>query len=828
MIRKVSGAFVGVLLASLLVSECLAEGPRKLSLGHGGSGPGQDASSLRVYEAKVEPVAGTAYVYATFQMGPANPIEYVEGLPQWQPNAPKPSKETGQPEGEEKVEVPGGFVMRMQHPPAPKRKGRPEFLQTVTLGQRADDELTPVLKFGLADDGRVQEKAHVTTWVSDGYIDYHGLHVRPDTPYDFKFKLDLKNKRMTAWVAGRGDDDWFLLVDDVPLTTKAMQINEVQVQQYPGGPAIEDLMVLPQPCPAAERLKDHPAAKKNRVVGPDKGFKFQLMRSTWRKPGKHVTIFRKPGVHAGFPDVAQAGPDHLVCVWRNGSHTGGTGGLSVAHSYDLGKTWTEPVLVTRLGGNCPRLGRLKDGTLLLLVDVASGGNQFVATWDLVLWDSTDGGKTWTNERWLRAKQVGGGGCIVPSRICEMADGSWLLAASYFAPPPGGGSWVEILDYYRSADRGQTWQFVSQPNHYPPSSLSEPSPIQLPDGRLVVYARESRADGMPGAKGYSKDGGKTWDYHQLPHPITGRTCANLLHDGRVMNTFRSGVGRAALRACIADPDDMTTSQPAGGHFNDRHTVGLKDGALHIDNDGVCGQFTKYNLKPPLSDKSTVDLSAEVKVLANAGRAATIAIPLAGKLRIFPDHVVMAHDPKLRVDVAPGEFHTYRVVSKLGNMKLYVDGELKLDTDKGDGSVRSLPWVKISRCSLGFGNEVSGPASEPDVYPIDITPEVTGYSIWRSVEVALEDPETGREVTSWSASKDGFPDQYQLDHIIEVEASANGHDQGYSGWIQLEDGRIFVVHYTDDASAASRPNPHRFGVPWIRGTFLSPDDLPPQRP
>lgn len=79
-------------------------------------------------------------------------------------------------------------------------------------------------------------------------------------------------------------------------------------------------------------------------------------------------------------------------------------------------------------------------------------------------------------------------------------------------------------------------------------------------------------------------------------------------------------------------------------------------------------------------------------------------------------------------------------------------------------------------------------------------------------------------SWRADRDGFPDQYQLDHIIEIEASATGHDQGYSGWTQLEDGRIFVVHYTDDGSSVSRPNPHNFGVPWIRGTFLSPSDLP----
>ena len=125
---------------------------------------------------------------------------------------------------------------------------------------------------------------------------------------------------------------------------------------------------------------------------------------------------------------------------------------------------------------------MKDGKLLLLVDVPSGGDQFEATWDLYLWDSTDGGETWISERKLDVKKVGGGGCIVPSRIAEFEDGSWFLAASYFAKPGN----VEILDYYHSTDRGKTWKFIGQPSHFPPHCLSEPSPIQLADGTSVRH------------------------------------------------------------------------------------------------------------------------------------------------------------------------------------------------------------------------------------------------------------------------------------------------------------------------------------------------------
>ena len=347
-------------------------------------------------------------------MGPANPLNDVNSMPEWRPAGAVAGVErlghTG--DAEAKDTVPGGFVIQEQKP---LPEGLPQFLETIALGSKAEGQFTPVVRFGLADDrrgqGRGQERAHVTAWVSDGYINRFAPYVRPNTPYDFKLRLDLDNKRMSAWVSGRGDDDWFLLAEDVALHSQAQKINWLQVELYPDAPAIEGLMVRDKPYALAERVRPHPSAKTDRVVGAGRGFTFQAMRSTWRKPGKHVTIFRQPGVHAGFPDVAQAGPRHLVCVWRNGSHTGGGyGGISIAHSYDLGQTWSEPE-VLRSRGHVPRIKRLADGTLLLLDDFKSGGSQFTATWDVVMWESRDEGQTWTNERWLRTKAVGGGGAL---------------------------------------------------------------------------------------------------------------------------------------------------------------------------------------------------------------------------------------------------------------------------------------------------------------------------------------------------------------------------------------------------------------------------------
>lgn len=82
-----------------------------------------------------------------------------------------------------------------------------------------------------------------------------------------------------------------------------------------------------------------------------------------------------------------------------------------------------------------------------------------------------------------------------------------------------------------------------------------------------------------------------------------------------------------------------------------------------------------------------------------------------------------------------------------------------------------------------------------------------------EATTDDPHEniGRRVVSWKADDERFPDQYQLDHIVEVEASANGYEQGYSGWVQLEDGRVFVVNYTDDTAPVAEGHGSGYGIP-----------------
>jgi hypothetical protein len=304
---------------------------------------------------------------------------------------------------------------------------------------------------------------------------------------------------------------------------------------------------------------------------------------------------------------------------------------------------------------------------------------------------------------------------------------------------------------------------------------------------------------------------------------------------------------------------------GAHYNDASSAGLSEGALHLDNDGRCGQFTRYYLRAPDGPDTRIQVTAEVQVVANAGRAATLSIPYAGALRLFPDHVEMAHDPSLRAEVSPGQFHTYQVRVDGGRLELRIDGRRALSTDRADDRTVRCDWtpIHLSPYLFAFGNEPTFLSSfeltaqrgehsvvqwqaryeeamaglrELEAIPptlmlgtgvaLDqITPWVTGYSLWRRVEARLDHPDSGTREQSWVAGRDGFPDQYQLDRVLEVEASIGGGDQGYSGWTELADGRIFVVNYTDDTAPACPSTPNwPSGLTWIRGTWLEPSDVP----
>ncbi|MBN2291416.1 MAG: exo-alpha-sialidase, partial [Pirellulales bacterium] len=301
--------------------------------------------------------------------------------------------------------------------PLPLADGKPDAVQTIVLGHLDNGKFTEAVRFGIVDDDRASraKKANYAPGVFDGKIDYYGPFARPRTTYDFKIHLDVKNKRMTVWVSGRGDDLWYPLALNVPISDSAAKINAIRVDLGPRARGVRGLVIREKSWPEGEHIRPHPLAKKDRIVGPDGGFRLQSQRSLWHQADRHVTVARNPNANRGwwlgFPDVVQAGPKLLLCVHNDGAAHGGNGKMWVRRSEDLGKTWSEPLELHPHSINCPRIQKLRDGSFLILADTRHTGIHPV-----VFYRSTDVGRTWKYLGKLDPPAAGGNDCCVPSHV----------------------------------------------------------------------------------------------------------------------------------------------------------------------------------------------------------------------------------------------------------------------------------------------------------------------------------------------------------------------------------------------------------------------------
>ncbi len=751
-----------------------------------------EGGCLRAHRVELDPRGATLYLYATFQMTDVNPL-------------PKPD-----------AHVLG--------------------TQIVELGQAGTGSFVPLLRFGLQDCRSTLEAVHLVSWVGAGGVDYFGGYARPGAPCDIKLRLDLQRRRVTAWSSGCGDDEWLVLVEDLPVGVEP--VNGMRIEQAPGSRGIIGLIVAASPLPEAEAIRPHPLAKGNPVVGEASGHRLQSMRSLWRSPKRHVTVSRDQNRWQGFADVVYAGGQRLLVTYCDGRAHGGGGKAAIRISDDLGQSWGPERITGPADAANERLQLLADGSLLQV-----GGERLPT---VELRRSTDGGESWQPIGAFDVRTFGLTTHYAISHVLECSDSSWLAVGSD-TYPIGQQAFDrenrfqirERLQVFRSRDRGASWELHSLIDSYPSSGHagSEASILELAGGRLVVYARDSRNDGYPGFRFFSDDAGASWsEPEDLPIQVTGRVKAGLLSDGRMMLTTRVGMGLPALWAWIEDPAEHVGHRTSGIHFNDHRSKGLRDGVLSIDSDGRRGQFTRYLLCPPDGPSCRVDLTAELMVRENHGQAATIAVPFTGKLEIFPDHVRFTGSEATKLAVPVGRFHSYRIVSDKGHVTLSVDGHSVLETSGLDGRNWRNDWssATISALLFSFGNYPS-----PDIFPSkasattvmrpeQITPAVTGLSLWKSFRAVVTEENGRTRETIWEAASGEFPDQYQLDHVLRVEASVSGWDQGYSGWAELPDGRIFVVNYTDDGATAWPATGEYVHCPWIRGTFILPGDLPAPAP
>ena len=271
-------------------------------------------------------------------------------------------------------------------------------------------------------------------------------------------------------------------------------------------------------------------------------------------PIRKVTVSRNDSLYELVPDIARLPNGKLICVYRESDgHTVRTySDIAYRTSMDGGETWSERSALVEahlnaddvvLKWNCPRIQRLSDGRLLILCDVFPSPpdeRTDLRESHVVFWFSDDEGLTWSEPRHTNVYG------IVPDRVVELPSGDWLLATHLamegdvhrdrFAISGEGPKLAEIA--FRSSDQGKSWEGPVIVGRDPRYNLCEGSILQLPDGELVCYLRETSGRNIPGMKAFSTDEGRTWD-GVYPTPMDGchRPVTGILPSGRILTTYR---------------------------------------------------------------------------------------------------------------------------------------------------------------------------------------------------------------------------------------------------------------------------------------------------
>jgi hypothetical protein len=266
---------------------------------------------------------------------------------------------------------------------------------------------------------------------------------------------------------------------------------------------------------------------------------------------ERITITNNHEIYECFPDVAITHTGRLVVVYRESDSHGAKAFSHIVWrvSDDLGETWSEQRYLIRSDSgadgvlhkwNCPRVAVLKDGRVAVVCDVypQPPGERFGDRPPIVhLWFSSNNAEAFEGPMATPAEG------IVPERIVQLRDGSWLLAAHRGFPP----DWRLVQRVWRSEDQGVTWEGPFVVADREGLNLCEAGIVELPGGEIVAYMRENSGRGWPAYKSISRDGGRTWEgpFETLMGGAH-RPTAGLLPTGEVMVTYRYFPGRGARK------------------------------------------------------------------------------------------------------------------------------------------------------------------------------------------------------------------------------------------------------------------------------------------
>lgn len=513
----------------------------------------------------------------------------------------------------------------------------------------------------------------------------------------------------------------------------------------------------------------------------------------------------------------------LVCTYRRSDeHIASVVEVWCARSKDGGRTWTDHRLITKTSFEAdkacwvaPQLGSTRDGRLLLLIDKGVKLSKF--DWPMLsIWQqkergmsnhlfvSKDAGKTWEGPH--KTDDFGG----EPSYIVELSNGSLMYTRTDSKPTTAikvpSERWGP--NYYRSTavfsdDKGKTWNRTSVLADDPLVGDCEVGCAEYAPGKLIAITRigdSGSALGQPSRFVFSNDFGKTWSKPVLSPIYAHRASVHPLKSGKLLVSYRNAWGTTGSCAFVFSPEEKFTYQPnsliwddsrvrlAGDTMEMRTTEGRESGA----------EFTLY---PVEDDDSAVEFEAELAVKEAGQNGGNIS---AGCwIRFLPDRVELADRSKDSFAIDATKMRKYRIVNRDRRIRIFADGELKLDA----------PVEGVFTRHVRFGNRSGAPTMAPAPLPGQTTRAPlrgtqyhsnASHSVWRSIAVKVQNRRDHSIDWNWTA-KDGCPDQFYRNRVIRLEKNGSfaAGDSGYSNWTQMPDGNVVVVDYTSGVPAVTHP-------------------------
>ncbi len=524
--------------------------------------------------------------------------------------------------------------------------------------------------------------------------------------------------------------------------------------------------------------------------------------------GKVWNIWNPPGRFTKNPDMIRFPNGRLMLVFCETDQHWALefSRITTLESADNGKTWGNPRIIAEANiakGDerwvTPRITRLKSGRLIVICDHDDyhyyHEDRPSGIW---MWTSDDDGKTWS-----RPHLTGVRG-IEPGRVVELGDGTLLMNAH-----------MAFRDNYkmaefcmRSSDGGLTWKDLAIIAKDKVHNHVEGHILQMPGGALACILRENNHLGYPSHHCFSYDQGRSWTKPQ-PLPFAGdRPFAEPVSDGRVLVTYRNQAGNTGTHGWIGDLAANDGYQVSGIHYGDQ--VSLEQDALRIHKRP--NATTRYLLMPPESFRSDVVFEVRARVDGPPGEPiATFQVSRLGlTLEILRDQIwcdfrrgsmtyparpgVPRVDVIHRVDMT--RFHTLRIQTDHARMAVSVDGKEVIH----GVMIREWPLEQTY-----FGRK---PASQGDVW-------------FQHVNYHAANESEPDFTWNWHARLGRYPDQYQLDRMLEINpnppAQEQRPDNGYSSWLQLPGGEILMVDYSNRGDKA--PAGHLYAAKFSLGEFAS---------